>query len=272
MTQSIAKLEATAKKIRRSLVKLFYQAQSGHPGSSFSIIDILVALYFGNLLKYNPKNPNWPGRDYFLLSNGHAVPGFYSTLAHAGYIPLNKLKGLRQYGTLLHGHPKRGTFPGIEISSGSLGQGLSIGIGIAIGLKMKKKTNKVIVMTSDGEQQEGSTWEAIMYAPKHKLNNLITIVDKNNNQINDSTSNIMPTMDTLTDKYQAFGWQTAEIDGHDFNQILKAFAKAKKSKGPFAIIANTVTGKGISFMEGDYHWHHGHVTKELYQQALKDLK
>jgi len=272
MTQSSQQLGQTAKQIRRSTAKLLYQAQSGHPGSSFSIIDILTALYFANILKYNPKNPQWTGRDYFLLSNGHAAPGFYATLSHAGYYPLKKLKGLRQINTPLHGHPKRNTFPGVEMSSGSLGQGLSVGIGIALGLKMKNKKNQVYVMMSDGEQQEGSTWEALMFAPKHKLDNLIAIVDKNDNQINGPTAEIMPAMDPLAEKYKAFHWQTIEIDGHNFTQILKAFNQAQKAKGPFMIISHTVTGKGISFMEGDYHWHHGVLTDELYQQALKDLQ
>jgi len=268
---AIKQLPQLAQEIRRTTIKLLYQAQSGHPGSSLSIIDLITSLYFSQFFNHQPKKPHWPGRDYFLLSNGHAAPGFYSLLAHVGYYPLSQLKGLRQINTPLHGHPKRNTFPGIEASSGSLGQNLSVGLGIALGLKLKRQANKVWVMTSDGEQQEGSTWEAVMLAPKYKLNNLIAIVDKNLCQINDYTKNIMPTLNTLADKYKAFGWQALTIDGHDFNQIIPAYQKALKSSQPTVIIANTIIGKGVSFMEGDYHWHHGNLTDEQYQQALKDL-
>lgn len=269
---STKELKEIARKIRVETVKSLYTAQSGHPGSSLSIVEIITTLYFGGVLKYNPQNPNWEERDYFLLSNGHAVPGLYACLALAGFYPVDKLGGLRKIGTPLHGHPKRGTFPGIEISSGSLGQGLSVGIGMTLGLRIKNKKNKVLVMMSDGEQEEGSTWEAIMFAPKHQLNNLIAIIDKNGNQINGPTKVIMPALDPLADKYKAFNWEVVEIDGHDFPQILSAFRQADKAKGPFAIISHSVTGKGVSFMEGDYHWHHGKLSDDLFAQAMKDLK
>lgn len=269
---NIEKLKETARKIRIETIKSLYAAQSGHPGSSLSTIDVLTVLYFRPILKFAPKKPDWDERDYFLLSNGHVAPGFYAVLAHAGFYPVEKLAGLRKFGTPLHGHPKRGTFPGVEISSGSLGQGLSMGIGIALAMKLRKKKNRVFVMTSDGEQEEGSTWEALMFAAKHKLDNLIVIVDKNGNQINGPTREVMPSLDPLAPKYEAFHWKTVEIDGHDYKHILAAFKQAENAKGPFAIIANTVTGKGVSFMEGDYHWHHGVLTDKQYETAMGDLQ
>lgn len=264
-------LRETARRIRVETVKALHAAQSGHPGSSLSIADVITTLYFGGFLKYDPRNPHWEERDYFILSNGHAVPGLYACLAVAGFYPVEKLNGLRQLGSPLEGHAKRGTFPGIEVSSGSLGQGLGVGIGIALGLKLQGKPNRVFVIMSDGEQQEGSTWEAIMFAPKHKLDNLVAIIDKNGNQINGPTNVIMPTLDPLAEKYQAFHWQTVEIDGHDFPQIVEALTQASAATGPFAIISHSVTGKGISFMERDYHWHHGILTHDLFVRAMSDL-
>lgn len=271
MAATIPELQEMARKVRVEMIKSFRIAKSGHPGSSLSIADVIAALYFGDVMKYDAKNPNWDERDYFLLSNGHAVPGLYACLALAGFYPVEKLDGLRMMGTLMEGHPKRGTFPGIETSAGSLGQGLSVGIGLALGFKLQNKPNRVFVMTSDGEQQEGSTWEAVMFAPKHKLDNLIVIIDKNGNQINGSTKDIMPGLDPLAEKYRAFHWETVEIDGHDMTQVMGALKQGLAASGPFAIIANTVTGKGISYMEADYHWHHGVVTDELFVKAMEDL-
>ena len=266
-----AQLTDQAREIRLETIKLLYEAQSGHPGSSLSMADILTALYFRPVLKFDPKQPEWVDRDHFLLSVGHAVPVMYTVLTLAGYYPKSKLKGLRKFGSDLHGHPKRGTFPGIEISAGSLGQGLSVGVGLGLALKLDKKTSQVVVMTSDGEQEEGSTWEALMFAAKHKLDNIITIIDKNKSQINGPTSEVMPSLDPLKEKYEAFGWEVVEIDGHDFDQITGALKRGYTARGPFAIIAHTIMGKGVSFMEGDYKWHHGKLTDEQYQQALKDL-
>jgi transketolase len=271
MDESFEPLKEIARRIRIETVKSLYAAQSGHPGSSLSIVDVLTALYFGGILKHDPQNPSWEERDYFLLSNGHAVPALYACLAVAGYYPVEKLEGLRRLGTGLEGHPKRGTFPGIEVSSGSLGQGLSVGVGIALGLKLLNKKNRVFVMMSDGEQQEGSTWEAVMFAPKHQLNNLIAIIDKNGNQINGPTKVIMPALDPLADKYRAFHWETVEIDGHNMSQILQAFRQGLSAEKPFVIISHSITGKGISFMEGDYHWHHGVLTESLFRKAMADL-
>lgn len=267
-------LTEKACEIRLKTIKLLYEAQSGHPGSSLSMADILTALYLRPILKFDPKRPNWEERDYFLLSVGHAVPVMYTTLTLAGYYPLSKLKGLRKFGTDLHGHPKRGTFPGIEISSGSLGQGLSVGVGLCLALKLDKKpgnSSKVVVMMSDGEQEEGSTWEALMFGAKHRLDNIIAVIDKNESQINGPTSKVMPSLDPLGDKYKAFGWDVVEIDGHDFDEIISSFKQGYNSKKPFAIIAHTIMGKGVSFMEGDYKWHHGKLTDEQYKISTKDL-
>ena len=271
MSRSIEDLEEMARRIRVATVKELHASRSGHPGSSLSIADMIAALYFGGFLKYDPRNPLWEERDLFLLSNGHAVPGLYACIALAGLFPVEELDGLRKFGTQLQGHAKRGSPPGIEISSGSLGQGLSVGIGIALGLKLEGKPNRVFVMMSDGEQQEGSTWEALMFAPKHRLDNLVAIVDKNGNQINGPTSVIMPGLDPLAAKYEAFHWETTEINGNDMGEVVEALAQAATAKGPFAIISNTVTGKGVSYMEGDYHWHHGVITDELFARAMDDL-
>lgn len=267
---SIKDLQDIARQVRRSTVKLLYKAQSGHPGSSLSIIDLIIPLYFGDFFNHRPQDPQCDKRDYFLLSNGHAVPGLYAILAHAGYFPLKNLKNLRLLNGL-QGHPKKNNPPGIEVSSGSLGQNLGVGLGIALGLKLNNKKNKVLVMMSDGEQQEGSTWEAVMYASSQKLDNIIAIIDKNECQINGPTKQIMPSLNTLEDKYQSFGWNTEVINGHNYKEILGTYKKAFKSKKPFAVIANTIIGKGVSFMEGDYHWHHGKLDKSIYRQALKDL-
>ena len=271
MGESIERLQQAARRVRVETLKSFRIAKSGHPGSSLSIADVITALYFGGILKYDSKNPKWEERDYFILSNGHAVPGLYACLALAGFYPVEKLDGLRKFGTPMEGHPKRGTFPGIETSSGSLGQGLSVGIGIALGLKLQKKPNRVFVMTSDGEQQEGSTWEALMFGPKHELDNLVVIIDKNENQINGPTKEIMPGLDPLADKYRAFHWEVAEINGNDMTQVMQSLEQAVAASGPFAIISHTITGKGISFMENDYHWHHGVVDDELFLKAMNDL-
>lgn len=267
------KLKSKAAEIRIDTIKSLHNAQSGHPGSSLGIADILTVLYFGGVLEKRPDDPRWEGRDYFLLSNGHAVPGLYATLAHAGYYPVDKLVGgLRKFGSPMHGHPKRGTFPGVEISSGSLGQGLSIGIGIAIALKLKRMQNRVFVMMSDGEQEEGSTWEAIMYASKHKLDNIVAIIDKNGNQINGTTGKIMPGLDPLSEKYKAFHWNVLEVNGHDYEQLINGFKKAKEARKPFALIANTISGKGLAYKEGDYHWHSGKITDKIYTKAIANLE
>lgn len=234
-------------------------------------MDMMVAIYHGGFLRYDTTQSLSPNQDHFILSVGHAVPGLYSCLAHAGFAPIESLSGLREYGSGLEGHAKRGTFPGVEASAGSLGQGLSIGVGLGLGMKLRETDNRAFVLMSDGEQQEGSTWEAAMSAPKWKLDNLIAIVDKNGNQINGPTSEVMPTLDSISEKYKAFHWATQEINGNDMGEVVDALQWAVEADGPAAIISRTDTGYPISYMVGDYHWHHGVITDDRFLQAMEDL-
>ncbi|MDO8512574.1 MAG: transketolase [bacterium] len=272
--KSAAELAEVSRELRLSALEMLYKAGSGHPGSTFSTMDILTALYFGGILKYDSARPDWNERDYFLMSNGHAAPALYAILAKAGYFAETELGKLRQLGAGAQGHPHRGSLPGIEISSGSLGQGLSVGIGLAQAARLKNTGQKVYVMMSDGEQEEGSTWEAIMLAPKLKLNNLIAIIDKNGMQIDGATNKVMPSLDPLAEKYRAFGWRVLEINGHDFDEILSALKEVedvKDDRRSVAIIANTVRGKGVSFMENNPSWHAGKITEKQYEQAKNEL-
>lgn len=259
---TVKELETLAKRLRAEAIDMLYTAQSGHPGSTLSIMDMLVGLYFGGMLEKE---------DRFLLSNGHACPALYVVLAEAGYFSQEELKSLRQLGSGAQGHPHRGSLSGIEISSGSLGQGLSVGIGLAYANKLNNKSNEMFVMMSDGEQEEGSTWEAVMLAPKLKLNNLIAIIDKNKFQIDGATADVMPTLDPLADKYRAFGWEVLEVDGHDIGAVLETLKKAREIKKPIAIISHTIRGKGVSFMEGSTHWHAGVISKAQYEIAKQEL-
>ena len=252
-------------------VKELHEAQSGHPGSSLSALDVMVAVYFGGIFKHRPTEPDWPERDHFLLSVGHAVPGLYATLALAGYGPLSELNGLRKLGTRLAGHAHRGSYPGIESSAGSLGQGLGVGLGLCLGLRLDGKENRVIVLMSDGEQQEGSTWESVMFAGSRQPSGFVGIVDKNNNQINGPTHSIMPIMDELPSKYRSFGWDVLEINGNEMLEVSDALSEAMAADHPVLIVSHTTTGKGVSYMEGDYHWHHGVITDALFLEAMTDL-
>lgn len=269
--RSIDELEEIARQCRVDALKALCCAQSGHPGSSLSLMDMMVALYFGGIIQHDPANPDWEARDRVILSVGHAVPGLYSCLAHAGYASVKKLAGLRQYGTGLEGHAKRHSFPGVECSSGSLGQGLSVGVGLALASKLRSENTRVFVLMSDGEQEEGSTWEAAMAASKWGLDNLIAVVDKNGNQINGPTSIVMPTLDPIADKYRASHWITREIEGNNMAEVMAGLTWALEAKGPAVLISNTTTGFPISFMLGDYHWHHGVLTNELFLKAMSDL-
>lgn len=270
-TTNIQELQQIARELRLSALGAMYKAGSGHPGSTFSTMDILTTLYFGVVLQYDPRRPDWNERDYFLMSNGHAAPALYAVLAKAGFFEKAELEKLRQLGNSAQGHPHRGSLPGVEISSGSLGQGLSVGIGLAQAAQLKKTDQKVYVLMSDGEQEEGSTWEAVMLAPKLKLNNLIAIIDKNGMQIDGATKTVMPNLDPLAEKYRAFGWGVLEIEGHDFAEISTAFTTAKNSTEPVVIIAKTVRGKGVSFMENSPAWHAGKITNEQFEIAKNDL-
>ena len=260
-----------ARVARVDTIKALWAAQSGHPGSSLSTLDVLIALYFGRYVRVRPNEPDWPDRDIFVLSQGHAAPGYYACLALAGHFPREELNTLRRLGSRLEGHVKRGSVPGVECSAGSLGQGLGFGVGTALAIRRKNSPRRVFVMMSDGEQQEGSTWESVMFAGSRKLANLTAIVDVNRNQINGPTHEIMPVMDELPSKYSAFGWQVREIDGHEFPQIRAALDFAIENDAPTVIVSHTVTGKGAPFMEGDYHWHHGKVTDTLFIEAMTAL-
>ena len=268
---STEELEALAHVARVDTVKELWRAHSGHPGSSLSAMDAMIALYFGGYLRYRPTEPLWPERDIFVLSQGHAAPGYYAVLALAGFISRDELKTLRQLDTRLEGHVKRGSVPGVEASAGSLGQGLNFATGVAMAHRRQGGDRRVFVMMSDGEQQEGSTWEGIMFAGSHQLSNLVAIVDVNRNQINGPTHEIMPIMDELPSKYASFGWRTQEIDGNEMGQICAALEKAIADDAPSVIISHTVTGKGVPYMEGDYHWHHGVVTDALLVDAMTAL-
>jgi len=262
-------LTKTAQQVRVKTIKILTEAGSGHPGGSLGMADIFTALYF-KLLNHSPDNPEWEDRDYLLLSNGHICPVLYATLAQAGYFPQEKLQTLRKINSDLQGHPKLQPRLGIEISSGPLGQGLSQACGLALAFKKDNKPNHIFCLLSDGEQQEGQTWEAYMLASKYQLNNITAIIDRNHIQIGGDTEQVMP-LENLKDKIEAFGWSVLEINGHDFSEIVMAVNKAKDDKLPFAIIANTVLGKGVSFMENNAQWHGKAPNKEQANQAIKEL-
>ncbi|MDD5750013.1 MAG: transketolase [Patescibacteria group bacterium] len=264
------KLKIIANQLRQDVIEMLVRSGSGHSGGSLGMADIFAVLYF-HILKHTPKNPNNPLRDRLVLSNGHICPVLYAALARSGYFPLIKLKNLRQINSPLQGHPHNLSLSGVEVSSGPLGQGISQAVGMALAGQMDKKNHHVFCLVSDGEHNEGQFWEAVMAAKKFHLKNLIVIVDKNNIQIDGYTKDIMP-LDPLKEKYQAFGWSVREIDGHNFSQIISALQKARKSVGPIAIIAKTIMGKGVSFMENKYQWHGKAPNKEEGQKALEELK
>jgi len=260
-------LRKIAHELRQDVIVMLEEAKSGHSGGSLGTADIFTALFF-DILKYNPKKPNWDKRDYFVLSNGHICPIYYATMAKAGFFPRKLLFTLRKIDSKLQGHPHRGSIPGLETSSGPLGCGISQSAGMALGLQLDKKKNRVICMTSDGEHDEGNTWEGVMFAAKRKLHNLTVIMDRNNIQLSGDTKEIMP-LKNLRAVYEGFGWVVSEIDGHNFKQIIKAVNK--KTKMPHMIIAHTIPGKGVSFMENDWRWHGKAPSKEEAQKALGEL-
>lgn len=267
---SSKELKIIANELRQDVIEMLVRAGSGHPGGSLGMADIFATLYF-NILKHTPLDPQNPHRDRLVLSNGHICPILYASLARAGYFPLVKLKTLRRLNSQLQGHPHVGSLPGIETSSGPLGQGISQAVGMALAGKLDKKDYKIFCITSDGEHNEGQLWEAVMSAKKFKLDNLIVVVDQNGIQIDGHCKDIMP-LEPLKKKYLAFGWQVIEINGHNYKQIISAFNKAKKAKGPVVIIAKTVLGKGVKFMENKYSWHGKAPNQAEAELALKQLK
>ncbi len=267
---SIEDLEKTAQIVRRDIIKMIYQAQAGHPGGSLSATDIVTALYF-RVMRIDPENPNWPDRDRFILSKGHACPVWYAALAERGFYDKAHLGTLRQLNSILQGHADMVKTPGVDMTVGSLGQGLSAGLGMALSGKMRGKDYRVYVVVGDGESQEGSIWEAAMAAPKWNLDNLTVIVDKNRLQNDTFVEDVMP-VDPLPDKWKAFNWNVIEIDGHDMAQVVEALETAKTIKGiPTVIIAQTVKGKGVSFMENVAIWHGKAPNHEQAAQALAEI-
>ncbi len=269
----IKELKNSATKVRRNILRMVHNAKSGHPGGSLSGADILTVLYEKCLNSPSEwdKNPNFNKRDRFILSKGHASPLLYAILANHGLIDEAELMTFRKANSRLQGHPSKGYINGVEASTGSLGQGLSLGCGIAMGLKLDNNPAHVVVYLGDGELQEGSCWEAFMQAAHRNLNNLIAIVDRYKLQIDGNTEEVMAIGDVAA-KIRSFGWKTMEINGHDYNEIYTAIEAAKKSDKPFAIIANTIKGKGVSFMENQAGWHGKAPNNEQLEQALAELK
>ncbi len=265
----VSQLKIIAQELRRDIVKMTFIAGSGHPGGSLSEIDILTAMYL-RVLRHDPQNPAWPDRDRFILSKGHACPGLYAVLARCGYFPYEELWTFRKINSRIQGHAHTKT-PGVEMNSGSLGQGLSFGIGCALAARLDKRDYRVYVLLGDGECDEGQVWEAAMAASHYKLDSITAIVDRNRIQNDRFTSEVME-LEPLASKWRAFGWRVLEIDGHDPAQILQAIGTAQKVRGrPTAIIAHTVKGKGVSFMENNPVFHGQAPTKEEYQQAMREL-
>ena len=258
--------------VRQDIISMIAEAKSGHPGGSLSIVEILVALYFGGILNHNPKKPKWEERDRFFLSKAHACPALYSVLARAGYLPIKELKTLRKLGSRLQGHLDRVKLPYVESSAGALAEGLSLGIGAALAAKFSHKKWWTYVLMSDGEQQEGQTMEAMMFAKQYKIDNLTGIIDVNGLQIDDWTIEEMGGA-FLKERYQAFGWHVLDIDGHNIEQIIEACQTAKSiHKQPTVILARTTKGQGVSFMENKVEWHGQAPDKKQAQAALKELK
>lgn len=272
----IKNLEEKANQIRTSIIEMLVAAGSGHTAGPLGMADIFTAMYF-HILNHDPKNPTWSNRDRLILSNGHITPVRYATMAHAGYFPIEELLTLRKFGSRLQGHPERHALPGLENTSGPLGSGLSQAIGIALGLNMDQDKvghpkPHIYCLMSDGELNEGNSWEAIMFAGKNKLTNLTAVIDRNNIQIDGMTEDIMP-LEPLADKWKAFNWHVIEIDGHNFNEIVDAVNQAKAiAEKPTVIIAHTIPGKGIQEIEGDYKWHGTPPNKEQAEVWLKELR
>ena len=271
--EKIKELRKKANDIRISIIEMLVEAKSGHTAGPLGMTEIFTLFYF-HVLKHDPKKPDWPERDRLILSNGHICPVLYAAMAHAGYFPVGELKTLRKLGSRLQGHPHREYLPYLESSSGPLGSGLSqaVGMGLADQLDKKDKSRFIYCLMSDGELQEGNTWEGIMLAGKHKLRNVIAIIDRNNIQIEGDTEDVMP-LEPLQNKWRAFNWHVIEVAGHDFQALNEAMEEAQAvAEKPTVIIAHTIPGKGISFMERDYKWHGKPPTKEEGEKALAELR
>jgi transketolase len=270
-TVSIEELKLKAKEVRRHVIRMLTKAGSGHSGGSLSAVEIITTLYYA-VMNHRPKEPTWPDRDRFVLSKGHGVPALYAVLAMQGYFPVEELAKLRKIDGMLQGHPDMVMTPGIEMSTGSLGQGLSTACGMALGGKINKKNYRVYALLGDGEVQEGQIWEAAMCASHYRLDNLCAFIDYNGFQIDGPVNDVMQ-IEPLVDKWKAFGWHTLEIDGHSIEEILNSTSLASKIKGkPTMIISHTIKGKGVSFMEGENRYHGVAPTKDEERRALLDLQ
>jgi transketolase len=269
--EKLKSMELMAERLREDVIKMVSHAGSGHIAGPLDMAEIFTAFYF-HILNHDPANPAWPDRDRLVLSNGHICPIQYAALAHVGYFPVKELETLRQLGTRLQGHPHRGTLPGIETTSGPLGSGISQAIGIALAARLDKKKYHVYCLTSDGEHEEGNTWEAIQFAAKNKLGNLTVLVDRNNIQIDGFVEKIMP-LEPFAEKYAAFNWNVIEIDGHNFEEIIAAAAEARAIHDqPTVIVAHTIPGKGVDFMENNYLWHSKTFKPGEAEKALDELR
>jgi transketolase len=269
--EKIRELEMKANAIREDVIKMLVEAGSGHSAGPLGMADVFTAFYF-HILNHNPKKPDWPERDFLVLSNGHICPVQYAAMAHAGYFPIKELKTLRKLGTRLQGHPHRTALPGIEVSSGPLGSGMGQAVGMAMALKLDQKKNWVYCLTSDGEHDCGVLWESVMLAGKQHLSNLIAVMDRNNIQIDGNTEGVMP-LEPLREKYEAFGWHVLEVDGHNFDEIASAVEEAKAIvEKPVMIIAHTIPGKGVDFMEYKFEWHGKPPKPEEARKALAELR
>jgi len=263
-------LRSKAAQIRCSIVEMVHRAQSGHVGGSLGAADLLVALYY-HVMRHDPGNPRWPQRDRFILSKGHCTPVLYAILADCGYFPVEDLQGFRRPGSHLQGHPYQPKTPGVEASTGTLGLGISTGAGMALAAKLKNEKHRYYVLCGDGELQEGQVWEAAMFANKYKLDNLTVIVDRNYQQTDGNSEDVMP-LDPLGAKWRSFGWTVQEVDGHDMGAIVEELDRANRATGaPAVIIARTVKGKGVSFMENDAKWHGTPPDGDECRKALEEL-
>lgn len=252
--EKLKNLELNANRIRELIIESLVAAGSGHTAGPLGMADIFTAFYF-HILNHDPKNPNWEDRDRLILSNGHICPVRYAAMALAGYFPIEELKTLRKLGTRLQGHPHRTALPGVETTSGPLGEGISQAIGIALAAKLDNKKYHIYCIASDGEQQEGNTWEAVMFAAKYKINNVTLVIDRNNIQIDGFTENVMP-LETLRAKYEAFNWKVFEVDGHNIKTFVDEIREARAVfEKPVVLIAHTIPGKGVGFMENRFEWH-----------------
>lgn len=271
MKYTIEDLQDIAKEVRQDVIKMILKSGYGHPAGSLGMVDVFVAMYYGVLL-HDPKKPEWEDRDRLILSNGHICPARYAVMAHAGYFDHKELMHLGEFGGILQGHPDKRFLKSVETSSGPLGSGLSQASGIAYCARMDKKRFRTYVITSDGEHDEGNHWEAVMFAGKNNLSNLTMIIDRNNIQIDDFTENVMP-LEPLAEKYRSFGWSVIDVDGHNIQEIVNACNKARSIyENPTVIIAHTIPGKGVDFMENNPNWHAKAPNSEEAKKAVKEIR